>query len=190
MTSKLLHQLADKNILADLLAFYETYYQTALGYMISFSCGFDTGYSVKKVRELGMKIDLSSSVLAILQAAEQSDSSEQMKSVLRDHAVQNALSDLLEQDQELLNKQVFSDFMHESIGGGYFYNDYIQNIFSESYPIRIELWKTELTSKTVQAVQEAAEKGGPFTPESVTALALETPHRYSYLHRAEKPTRF
>lgn len=156
----ILETILSREALAEWMSYYESYYQTALGYVISFSSGFDTVYAVKKVRELGLKADFQTIIVAILKNSLEADNEISLRSILRNEAVRKALDDFLERDNELLNKQVFADTMRESIDSGDFFTPQLVAIMEENYPVKRELWKSELSDEMLGRLKEMFQQDG------------------------------
>lgn len=138
-----------------LIAYYETYYQLAYGFFISYSCGFDVGDSTKKVEELRPSVAKEYIVDKIVELFEECENMEEMKGFFTVLAAKKALEDFIREDPELCNKHIFESMMLEMIANKTLFSEQLGGMFTELFPIRLNIWKGFVGDETLNDISAA-----------------------------------
>lgn len=140
--------------LSDLVAYFEVCFQGALGFIASFSSGFDPEDATERLSHMQFELVPQAVFSVIIRIALESEDEEQMHNTIKKAAAHKALEDLLEKDNEILNRKIFFDQMDEMIESEIFFDARMEEFIDINHPGRLEVWRKVLTDEMIQALKD------------------------------------
>lgn len=139
--------------LSDLVAYYEVCFQGALGFIASFSSGFDPEDATARLSHMQFELVPQAVFSVIIRIALESEDENEMHHLIKKAGAHKALEDLLEKDTEILNKTIFYDQMDEMIESEIFFDARMEEFIDINHPSRLEVWRNVLTEEMIQALR-------------------------------------
>ncbi len=140
--------------LAQIAAFYETYYLIGIGFMVSYSCGFESKESAKKINAMKMKVKTEFFIEDLIDCCLEFSDKEAILEALKKKATKKALKDILAKDKEILNPEIFRAIMEEYIENQKVFTNYMESMFKSSFVFRVKEWDKKINGELINTLIE------------------------------------
>lgn len=140
--------------LSHYVAYYEVSYQGALGFITSFSSGFDPEDATQRLNSMNFELVPQEMFTVIIRIALESKDNLQIHHEIKKEAAIKALDDIMEKDHEILNREIFHDQMEEMIQTEIFFDPKMEQFIQDNQPSRQKVWKNVLTDTMIASLRD------------------------------------
>ncbi|MEA2049372.1 MAG: hypothetical protein U9O56_01365 [Campylobacterota bacterium] len=155
--TQLVYKYYTRKSIVNIVTSYILYYQVTLGDHV-FSTSFDVEQTIKKVKELNLTLHPNDIIMIVMNMivkhSNEPDFDDNFEQYLRDSAILHSLSDFVNNDKDLLNKDYFFKTREKEILENRYFDTKLKMRYIEEYPKMFTQYNNKIDDEYSLKVQE------------------------------------